>query len=197
MKRYIKASSARDSFYKWYNKLNPKKMDLVDKIADENDVPDYDEADDEALEFLKDQSELVFKDMLRKAKFDDLGMKEPKMPKVLKDRPYIFQLRGGNPTWGDDILRIAESHGAIKVYFRTINTKTGSLFQPIYCYAVSDKQTAYDILNEVKKHGIVTIDNEVYPHEINWEDAYMISIDDYKKGTVVVKYHNYYPNKIN
>ena len=189
----------RDSFYKWYNKLNPKKMDLVDKIADENNIPDYDEADDEALEFLKDQSELVFKDKLRKAQFDELGMKEPSMPKVLKDRPYIFQLRGGNPTWGGDILRIAESHGAIKVFYRYMNPKTGRLYSGdgSYGYAVPDEQTAYDIFNEVKEHGIVVQDNDINHiglHKINWEDAYMIRIDDYKKGTVVVKYHDYYPN---
>lgn len=116
------------------------------------------------------------------------------MPKELSDRPVFFQLRGGNPTWGGDILRIAESHGGIKVYFRQLNPKTGRLYQnAVQGYAVPDEETAFSIFDEVNERGIVTIDKKIYPKEIDWTNAYLIYVDDYKKGDIKLEYHSYRP----
>ena len=186
MKRYIKsASSPQQRFINWYNKLNAKKKAVVDEIASENDITsNYEEADEEELEWLKEEAILVFPSKIH----------NDKLPKILKDRPYFFQLRGGNPTWGDDILRVANSLGGIKVYFHSINDKTGKLYSTaIHGYAVSDPQIAQDILDEVNRRGIVTIDREVYPHQIDWANCYMIYVDDYKKGDIKLEYHNYWP----
>lgn len=185
------ANSQLSQFMKWYSKLSDTKQDIVDQLADNNEIPlDYENATEDMLEWLREESEYAF----REAYAASMKEADKEIPDFLKERPIVFELKGGNPTWSDAILRIAESHGAIRLLYKTINPKTGELYRDVlYRYAVPDTNVANEILAEVKDKGIIIQNNRIYPKVQDWTQAYKIIVDDYIKGPYDIDYHNYIP----
>ena len=112
------------------------------------------------------------------------------VPEELASRPYGFILNSVNSTWNDDILEIAESHGAIKVKYDTVNPKTGKFFRTsIWHFAVHSEEDAYAIFTDCRGSRIPLHQTEVQIVNNNWTKAYNIKIDDYQRGIISLEWH--------
>ena len=170
-------------FQKWYDGLTSKQRDKVDDIADEEGLPDYEECSDDALSWLKDEAEIVLKDV-------DIYNE---MPEELADRPYVFKLSSTNSTYNDDILRIVEDYDGIGVVYEMLNDEGTNLYaNRFYNYAVNSKRDAENIIAEVKKNEIPLPGHakHVTIKKIDWNRCYNIYIDDYREGDKKVSWHS-------
>lgn len=170
-------------FEKWYNSLTSDQRDKVDGIADEEGLPDYEECEDDALSWLKDEAEIVFKDM--DTYYD--------MPEVLADRPYVFKLSSTNSSYNDDILHIVEEYDGIGVAYEMLNDDGTNLYaNNFYNYAVNSKRDAKNIIAEVKKSNIPlpSYAKGIEAKKIDWNRCYNIYIDDYYEGSKKIPWHS-------
>lgn len=114
------------------------------------------------------------------------------VPRILSDKRYVFTLQGVNSDWNDDILLIAENHGAIRVKYDKINPATGKFWKAIgWRYAVPNLSIANDILEGCLEEHLPLKSNEITNvAEVNWSDCYNICIDDYEKGIYKVNFNS-------
>ena len=168
-------------FRKWYNNLTPNQREHVYKTADISGIPapDYDKATDDMLEWLMDECELTF----------EPEYKEDDIPEELASRPYVFNISGVNPTWSDDILKIVEDMGGIRVYYYNAN-EDGILYSNRSAkYAVDSAATAKEIFKKVKERRIPVNDRNVYPQKADWDNAWNILIESYDGESQKISWH--------
>lgn len=193
---YVSAASKKQQgtvrawveFQKWYDGLTPEQRDKVDDIADEEGLPNYEECSDDMFAWLKDEAEIVFKDV---DTYDE-------MPDELADRPYIFNISSTNSTYNDDILRLIEEYDGIGVTYDMLNDEGTHLYaNRFYSYAVSSKEDAESIFTDLKKSKIPLRNyaKAISVKKIDWNRCYNIYIDDYVEGDKKLPWHSKF-NKV-
>lgn len=118
--------------------------------------------------------------------------KEAAVPEELAIRPYRFMIHTGNPTYADDILRVAnERFGAILVHYYYM--KDSRIYGPETAYAIGSKEDAQVMFDYCKEHFPVQ-EKKLYLYPpFDWSTAYQISVDDYYKGYKKLRYHSTFP----
>lgn len=134
---------------------------------------------------------------------DDLGVSNvesstevEQIPEILESRPYTVSLTSVNSTYNDDILYLAEQHGAIKVKYGEYSPKGNYI--PVqngfWRYAVDSADTLEAILEDIKSNMIPLANPHPSLFETDWSNKYQIRIDDYDMGMQSIDYHNYRPS---
>lgn len=184
--RVVKASTAArtwSDFSKWYDSLTSKQRNVVDDIADEEGLPLYEECNDEELSWIRDEAEIVLKD------FVDSDLVNGPVPAELEGLSWIASAKATNPTFNDDLLRIAEEgYDAIKVRFDYV--KDGKLIGSGWNFAFESKQDFDSFAKEIKSKRIPLVTKPRVLMTIDWNKAYNIQIDSYYDGTHKLQWHN-------
>lgn len=184
--RVVKASTAArtwSDFSKWYDSLTSNQRNVVDDIADEEGLPLYEDCNDEELSWIIDEAEIVLKD------FVDSDLVNGPVPAELKGLSWIASAKATNPTFNDDLLRIAEEgYDAIRVRFDYV--KDGKLIGSGWNFAFESKKDFDSFAEEIKSKRIPLVAKPRVLMTIDWNKVYNIKIDSYYDGTQTLQWHN-------
>ena len=120
------------------------------------------------------------------------SMTEDQVPDTLASRPIGFMLNSVNSTYNDEILEIAEAHGALKVRYGYYDPDANRYFsrqRTPWRFAAPSKEVAKEIKKACEEAKIPVHQDMLVTITIDWDNCYDIWVDDWSEGPQKIHYH--------